>query len=188
MSHYCLVLVVWGRTRRDEWLIGVQDEESDSDESLLSGSGGVSKDWGDEWLIGVQDEESDSDEPLLSGSGGVSKDCSETELVSWGEVLPLLSPTNKSRQITALVEVREEISLLCWFIWQWLTVGRQPKKCVSAAFMLIFWKWLTVELNQKVSFPFSQNNLSFFSSLWHVGNFSKPLFPIVKVSWKLYQL
>jgi hypothetical protein len=55
-------------------LNGVQDEESDSDEPLLSGSGGVSKDWGDEWLIDVQDEESDSDEPLLSGSGGVSKD------------------------------------------------------------------------------------------------------------------
>ncbi len=52
----------------------MQDEESDSDEPLLSGSGGVSKDWGDEWLIDVQDEESDSDEPLLSGSGGVSKD------------------------------------------------------------------------------------------------------------------
>jgi hypothetical protein len=29
-------------------LIGVQDEESDSDEPLLSGSGGVSKDWDDE--------------------------------------------------------------------------------------------------------------------------------------------
>ncbi|XP_023338421.1 LOW QUALITY PROTEIN: rab GTPase-activating protein 1-like [Eurytemora carolleeae] len=34
-----------------------------------------------------QEDESDTDEPLLSGSGGVSKDCTETELDSWGEVL-----------------------------------------------------------------------------------------------------
>ena len=33
-----------------------------------------------------EDDESDTDEPLLSGSGGASKDCTETELDSWGEV------------------------------------------------------------------------------------------------------
>jgi hypothetical protein len=53
-----------------------------------------------------EEEESDSDEPLLSGSGGVSKDCSETELVSWGEVLALWT-TTRPKQLTALVEVME---------------------------------------------------------------------------------
>ena len=36
-----------------------------------------------------EEEISDNDEPLLSGSGEVSKDCSELELEAWAEVLQL---------------------------------------------------------------------------------------------------
>jgi len=51
-----------------------------------------------------QDEESDTDEPLLSGSGGVSKDCTETELISWGEVLQVWgSGQPRPKQLPALV-------------------------------------------------------------------------------------
>ena len=33
------------------------------------------------------EEDDESEEPVLSGSGGVSKECSELELAGWGEVL-----------------------------------------------------------------------------------------------------
>ena len=33
------------------------------------------------------EEDDESEEPVLSGSGGVSKECSEHELAGWGEVL-----------------------------------------------------------------------------------------------------
>jgi len=52
-----------------------------------------------------QDDESDTDEPLLSGSGGASKDCTETELDSWGEVLKLWTPnTPRPKQLAPLVK------------------------------------------------------------------------------------
>ncbi|XP_049782057.1 rab GTPase-activating protein 1-like [Schistocerca cancellata] len=55
-------------------------------------------------LTPSNEELSDGDEPLLSGTGSVSKDCSEVELESWAEVLLRWSSTNqRPRQLAALV-------------------------------------------------------------------------------------
>ena len=50
------------------------------------------------------EEEDDSEEPVLSGSGGVSKECSELELQGWGEVLTNWLPNQPPpKTLTALV-------------------------------------------------------------------------------------
>merc|ERR1719228_1535566 len=50
-------------------------------------------------------DDDSGDEPLLSGSGGVSKEFSETELLGWGEVLQNWAPGNpRPKQLTALVK------------------------------------------------------------------------------------
>ncbi|XP_014674298.1 PREDICTED: rab GTPase-activating protein 1-like [Priapulus caudatus] len=55
--------------------------------------------------LGDNDDDSDADEPLMSGSGDVSKDCTEGELEDWAEVLSRWHQNLKQRpsKLTALV-------------------------------------------------------------------------------------
>lgn len=58
-----------------------------------------------ETLTPKDEENSDNDEPMLSGTGEVSKDCSEEELGSWGEVLSRWKKgEQRPRQLSALVK------------------------------------------------------------------------------------
>lgn len=54
---------------------------------------------------GDNDDDSDSDEPLLSGSGDVSKDCTEGELEGWADVLAKWRQnlSQRPRQLNTLV-------------------------------------------------------------------------------------
>nr|CAD7410066.1 unnamed protein product [Timema cristinae] len=57
-----------------------------------------------ETLTPKEEDVSDGDEPLLSGTGEVSKDCSEGELESWAEVLARWTSTKqRPRKLSSLV-------------------------------------------------------------------------------------